>query len=143
MSGTKNRHASVVAFGPHRGVLILGASGAGKSRLALALIDQGAELVADDQVVLMAQGGSLYARAPRAIAGMIEARGVGLLRLSHRRLAQIALVVDLDRPRGARLPKPDTITIAGVTLICLPGTAKTPFARAIAHYISGAGCTEA
>ena len=34
---TANFHASAVAFGPTRGVLILGSSGSGKSRLALAL----------------------------------------------------------------------------------------------------------
>ncbi|WP_417600476.1 HPr kinase/phosphorylase [Pararhodobacter oceanensis] len=131
-----NRHASAVAFGPHRGLLILGASGRGKSSLALALITRGAQLLADDQVMLTPLEGALYARPPRSIAGLIEARGFGLLRLPHLRLARIALVVDLDRPAPPRLPAPETITILGVTLTCLSGTAEPAYAEALAHHIT-------
>ena len=44
-------HASAVALGPV-GLLIMGASGSGKSSLALELMARGAKLVADDQVVV-------------------------------------------------------------------------------------------
>ena len=131
-----NLHATAVAFGPSGGVLILGASGSGKSRLALALIGEGAQLVADDQVFLAADGGALFARAPRATAGLIEVRGLGILRFLHRRLARIRLAIDMDIP-VARLPARQTRTLNGVTIPCLPGTPDTMFARGVAHYLSG------
>ena len=61
------------------GVLILGASGVGKSDLALRLIADGALLVADDQTLVEARGDELWATAPATIAGLIEARGVGIV----------------------------------------------------------------
>ncbi|MBN8292759.1 serine kinase [Rhodobacter sp. NTK016B] len=130
-----NLHASCVAFDPARGVLILGPSGAGKSRLALALVEQGARLVADDQVLLCRDGGALYARAPRAIDSLIEARGLGLLRLPPLRLARIALAIDLAAP-PARLPDPAPTRIGGVTIACLPGRADSSFARGLRHYLT-------
>lgn len=140
MTCAANTHASVVAFGPRGGVLILGPSGAGKSRLSLALIDAGAQLVADDQVFLSTLSGRLFARTPRSIAGLIEARGLGILRLAHRRLAQVAAVVDLGvasaSTPGPRPASPETCVYGGVTIPCLRGTPDTPFARAIAHYIT-------
>ncbi|MFN4101402.1 MAG: HPr kinase/phosphorylase [Pararhodobacter sp.] len=129
-----NHHASAVAFGPMRGVLILGPSGAGKSRLALALIGCGAQLVADDQVLLCQSGGALYARAPRSISGLIEARGLGLLCLAVRRLARIVLAVDLSLP-AVRMPEPALRSVAGVTIPCIPGRADSSFARSLGHYV--------
>jgi len=129
-----NLHASAVAFGPERGVLILGPSGSGKSSLALALIGEGAQLVADDQVLLCPADGRLFVRAPRPTEGLIEARGLGLLRLTARRLARIVLAVDLALP-PLRLPDPVPRRIAGVTILCLPGRPDSSFARALAAYL--------
>jgi HPr kinase/phosphorylase len=106
-------HGAAVAFAG-RGVLILGASGSGKSGLALRLIGLGAALVADDRVVLERRGGALVARAPVALAGLIEARGVGILRAPAVPEAPVALVVDLDRAPAARMPQPQTITYHGI-----------------------------
>lgn len=135
-----NLHASAVAFGPARGVLILGPSGAGKSSLALALIGEGAQLVADDQVLLCPDGDALYVRAPRALDGLIEARGLGPLRLIARRLARIVLAVDLTLPH-VRLPEPEPRLIGGVTIPCLPGRADSSFSRALAHYLQSLNVT--
>lgn len=131
-----NLHASAVAFGPGRGVLILGPSGSGKSRLALALIGEGAQLVADDQVLLCPDRGALYVRAPRPIAGLIEARGLGPIRLAARRLARMVLAVDMALA-SRRLPEPAERCISGVTIPCLPGRADSSFARGLAHYLRG------
>src|ERR687898_3364772 len=65
------------------GVVLLGASGCGKSDLALRLIDRGARLVADDLVTVERHGRRLIARAPEAIAGLMEVRGLGIMRLDH------------------------------------------------------------
>ena len=73
-------HATAVAI-DGRALLLRGPSGAGKSDLALRLIDAGARLIADDQSVLRREGGRLLAAVPAAIAGLIEVRGVGILRV--------------------------------------------------------------
>lgn len=98
-------HASCVAF-DEGGVLLRGPSGAGKSDLALRLIDRGARLVADDRVDLDRHGGRVRARAPAALAGLMEIRGLGIVRMPFAAEADVALVVDLV-PRGEveRLPE--------------------------------------
>ena len=99
-----NIHASCVALG-RKGVLLLGPSGAGKSDLALRLMDQGATLVADDRTILFIAKGALHARAPASIKGLLEIRGLGIVKRPVRTSVKIALVVRLGR-EGARLPKP-------------------------------------
>ena len=112
-------HATCVAL-PEGGVLLRGESGAGKSDLALRLIDGGARLVADDRTALTREGETLIARPPATIAGLIEARGVGILRLPPERLASqvaIALIVDLvASPSVERLPEAAYETLLGVSL---------------------------
>jgi serine kinase of HPr protein (carbohydrate metabolism regulator) len=91
------------------GVLIRGASGSGKSMLILDLIDsdaEGARLVADDRVLVRAESGRLVADVPPTIAGLIELRGVGLLRRAFVAPVVIRLVVDLVPAEAApRLPE--------------------------------------
>jgi HPr kinase/phosphorylase len=105
-------HASAVLVGA-RAVLIRGPTGAGKSRLALGLIAAAqtgllpfARLVADDRVELQACNGRLLARAPSALAGLIEARGLGIRRVPHELVAIIGTVVDLAAADAQRLPGP-------------------------------------
>lgn len=95
-------HATTVAI-DGRAVMLRGASGAGKSDLALRLIDRGAALVADDRTVLTVHGGAVIASAPRAIAGRIEVRGVGIVALPTR-AAPLALIIDLGVEE--RMPEP-------------------------------------
>ena len=88
------------------GVLLLGPSGAGKSDLALRLIAAGAMLVADDRTDLAIEDGGLVATPPKALAGLIEVRNLGIVALPHRSSARIALVVDLTPGAApARLPQ--------------------------------------
>jgi HPr kinase/phosphorylase len=97
-------HASAVAV-DGRGLLITGASGAGKSNLALALIGLGALLVSDDQTTLnlVATRVVLGCPAPE-LRGVIEVRGMGLMRAPAVDHADLALVVDLDSIETQRLP---------------------------------------
>ncbi|WP_371810327.1 HPr kinase/phosphorylase [Ruegeria sp. HKCCD8929] len=97
-------HASCVCVAG-KGLLIAGASGTGKSALALAMMGYGADLVADDRVELSTDGKQVMARAPEAITGLIEARGVGLLRATAVDPVPLSYVVDLDRTEDARLPE--------------------------------------
>ena len=107
-------HASCVAL-HGRGVLIFGASGRGKSDLALRLIDRGARLVSDDYTILRVSGGRLLAAPPPKIAGKIEVRGVGLLELDYEDDIPLSLAVDLDREPD-RLPEPTRVSFLGLSL---------------------------
>lgn len=116
-------HATCVAIGG-RAVLLCGASGSGKSDLALRLIDRGAELVADDQVLLLREGAALRASPPDTIAGKIEVRGVGIVAMPHRVAMPVSLIIQLDDP-VARMPLDErTRTLAGVAV---PVVALAPF----------------
>jgi serine kinase of HPr protein (carbohydrate metabolism regulator) len=97
-------HASCVAIGG-RGVLIEGASGAGKSDLSLRLIDRGAVLISDDYCHLRREGGTLIASPPPTIAGKIEVRGVGIVETTYQDSAPVSLLVVVGEP-AARLPEP-------------------------------------
>jgi HPr kinase/phosphorylase len=87
-------HATAIAI-DGRAALLRGASGAGKSDLALRLIDHGARLVADDQVELRRLGERVLVRAPAAIAGLIEIRGLGIIRVEALAEATLVMFVDL------------------------------------------------
>ena len=97
--------------------LLRGPPGSGKSDLALRLIDLGARLVADDQVVLTRHGQRVVASAPPTLAGMIEVRGLGVMRVQGVAEASLGLVVDLVAPEKVeRVPEPATCEFLGVTL---------------------------
>jgi HPr kinase/phosphorylase len=117
-------HASCVLFGA-RAALIRGPSGSGKSRLALELVQAAASgvlrfarLVADDRVHLVPSGGRLLARPAGPLAGLIEVRGVGLLRLPYEASAVVGLVVDLGSKDASRLPDPERrkVVVNGILL---------------------------
>ncbi len=109
-------HASCVAIGS-TGVLIRGPSGSGKSDLALRLIDDGAMLVADDQVHLESVSGELIASPHNALAGKIEIRGCGIIDLPYRKTVAIGLVIDLqERVDIPRLPEVITCNFSGHSL---------------------------
>jgi len=94
-----------------RAALIRGPSGSGKSWLALELIAAArtgllpfARLVGDDRVHLEVAGGRLLARSAEALAGLIEVRGTGPLRVPYEPSAVVGFVVDLAAADASRLP---------------------------------------
>lgn len=111
-----------------RGVLLRGPSGAGKSDLALRLIEADGRLVADDQTRITRNGRTLLAAAPAALAGLIEVRGIGIVKLARGQLlsrASLSLLVDLvPIDRIERLPEPAKEDLLGVRL---PVLALAPF----------------
>lgn len=125
--------ASAVAIGG-RALLIEGPPGSGKSSLALALIDRGAGLIGDDAVTLHAEGGRLLASQPPNIAGLLEVRGVGLVRLELAPPAPVALILALGGAYPDRLPQSPlpARSIAGLAVPVLgfePGLAPAPRAE--------------
>jgi HPr kinase/phosphorylase len=117
-------HATAVAI-DGGAILLRGPPGCGKSDLALRLIEGGARLIADDQALLLRPDGHVLVRAPATIAGLIEVRGIGILRLDSLDEVRLALVVDLV-PAGQieRLPEPQFETILG---LAIPLLALAPF----------------
>ena len=139
--GAPTVHASAVLVGA-RAVLIRGPSGAGKSRLAWELIGAArtavaafARLVGDDRVQLQSAHGRLLVRPAEALAGLIELRGVGILRCDHEPCAVVGVVVDLAVAEAERLPaREETVILEGVTLPRLavaPAVAALPMILAI------------
>ncbi len=120
-----------------RGVLILGPSGSGKSALALQLIAFGAILVSDDRTEITRSDDRLTASVPPSIAGLIEARGVGILWAEHAGPVPLGLIVDLGQPEAGRLPQRHEHTLLGLTLPCLHNPANMHFAAAIHVYMRG------
>lgn len=145
-AGPEVIHASCVAV-DGRGLLILGPSGAGKSALALQLMALGADLVADDRVEISVSPevsddsptqARLLARSPAPLAGLIEARGVGILQAPFLNQAEITLVVDLSQPETDRLPPRRHATLLGVQLpLVLKGT-DLHFHASVLCYLKGA-----
>ncbi len=129
-------HASAVLVGA-RAVLIRGPAGSGKSRLALALIEAAkdgrlpfARLVADDRALLDASHGRLLVRPPAALAGLLEVRGFGIVRLPFEPLAVVGWVVDLAAADAERLPplSAGATEVFGIRLPRLPVAAEeNPF----------------
>jgi serine kinase of HPr protein (carbohydrate metabolism regulator) len=118
-------HATAVAIG-RRGVLITGASGAGKSDLAFRLIDRGAVLISDDQVALSVVDGRLKAAPPARIAGLIEVRGIGLVPMEHCADTFISLVVELGA--SERMPEPSQRELQGIAIPCATFDPREPSA---------------
>lgn len=124
MTGNILVHGTAVAI-DGAAVLLRGASGAGKSDLALRLIDRGARLVADDQAELRRAEDHVLVGAPPVIAGLIEVRGVGILRLDAVPATRLALLVDLvSSAEVERLPGSRFEEILGVAV---PVIALAPF----------------
>ena len=112
-------HASCVSVSG-RGVLLRGAPGAGKSDLALRLIDGGATLVSDDQVALTSGGVILLAAPPTRSAGLLEVRGIGIVRVACVLQCPLHLVVDLVAPEAVeRMPEAATVDLCGQRLPCM------------------------
>lgn len=108
-------HASAVAW-CGKGILLHGASGAGKSSLTARLLAMGGYLVADDLVRVQAQDRSLYASAVAA-DGLIELRGGGIFRLATIKGVRVSLWVELEPGSGGeRLPERRCTHLLGVDL---------------------------
>ncbi len=123
-------HATCVAW-YGRGVLITGASGAGKSSLGLVLMAMGCSLVADDRVRIRRDDERLIATSPPSIVGRIEARGIGILDAESQPDAQVALAVDLDHAETARMPQRRILTLLGCDVPLIWRSEGPQFAPAI------------
>jgi HPr kinase/phosphorylase len=128
-------HATCVAVDA-RGLLILGPAGAGKSALAIRLIALGATLVSDDRTLVVSDQGRLSASCPNpALQGLIEARGLGILRAPSTDSVDLALAADLGQPELDRLPPRRTVTILGLQLSLVLHPQNDHFPDALMLYL--------
>jgi serine kinase of HPr protein (carbohydrate metabolism regulator) len=136
--GHRNIHATAIVVGT-RGLLFVGPSGSGKSTLAFNCLAAArirgisAALISDDQVFVKLQAGELIAAAPSSIAGLLELRGSGIIRLENVVEAPLHLAVQaIDIASCERLPPRDeTYDCAGLAslpLIRLRSTGLDPLA---------------
>jgi serine kinase of HPr protein (carbohydrate metabolism regulator) len=139
-----NMHASAVVVGD-RGVLISGASGLGKTGLALALVMYAHSigwfgcLVGDDQLLLSAHDGRLFCETPETLAGLVEVRGLGPRPIVHEAKAPVDLHVALvDRRDAQRFQEPGTELLAGcrIPFLKLAGGDHQAALRAVASFLA-------
>lgn len=147
-------HGTCVALG-RTAALLRGPSGSGKSDLALRFLFlarrgpaalEAPKLVADDQVVLSRDGGTIRVRPPDTIAGKLEVRGVGIVEVKWAPEADLALIVDLVPPdQVERMPPHETIDILGLhveRLKLTPFEASAPIKLAAAMARARAGSAD-
>jgi serine kinase of HPr protein (carbohydrate metabolism regulator) len=136
----KSLHATCIAL-DGLGILLLGPPGSGKSSLALQMIDMpglgsgshllSTRLVADDQVLLERRGGDIIASAPASLAGLLEVRGLGLVKVEAMASTPLKLVVELATPAATeRMPGHRFTELLGVGLPLIGLDASLPAAPA-------------
>lgn len=108
--GAVNIHGTAIVVAT-TGILFLGPSGSGKSSLAFSCLAAAkplgifSALVADDRVLISRRNDHVIAECPPSIAGLIEVRGTGILRIPHISPVLIHYAVLPVDPAGAeRLP---------------------------------------
>ena len=138
---TEQAHASAVAFSD-QGCLITGAAGTGKSTLALELIALDGTLVADDRVDLFRRGDALLMSCPGPIRGLIEARGVGLIRMTAAEPTFVSIWIDLDSSAAERLPRPQNRDLLGVPVPAIFGPYRPGLAAAAKALLTGGSLTD-
>ena len=123
----KNIYGTTVVV-KSKGILIIGASGAGKSDIALRLIfNHQAKLIADDRTDIDVISNKIHASAPSSIKGLLEVRGVGIISVESEDVAPIEMVVELVSEKCERMPERAFYELEGV---------KIPFIKLCASEIS-------
>ena len=103
----------------HKGILLIGPSGSGKSDLALRLIkEKQAILISDDRTNIEIVSGAIIASCPQTIQGLLEVRGIGIVKMPHKKQSKISLVIELTNNLSQieRLPLFETITLLGIEI---------------------------
>ncbi|MEM7506842.1 MAG: serine kinase [Pseudomonadota bacterium] len=131
-------HASAVAY-RGRGLLICGSSGSGKTSLAVEMLALGADLIADDQVLVRAHRGDPSLSPPVGIQGLMELRGIGLIRLPSLSDIPLSLMVDLDQAPRERLPEPAFRDLLGHPVHLIMGKGHPGLAPALLAVMAAGG----
>ena len=127
-------HGTAVAMSG-RGVLVLGASGTGKTGLAAQLMVMGGHLVSDDLVVLIRDGETLKAARPDAGPAALELRGLGIVTVPTVGPVPLAGVLQLG-PSSGRLPDAEVVTLLGCRLPLLRHPARYDTAAKLSLWLT-------
>ncbi len=133
-----SQHGTAVSING-QGILIIGPSGSGKSDLALRLIDRGAILISDDQVLLRQSGSHLIMSGPKKLQGYLEVRGLGIVPFDFVQNIPLCLMVYLVSDNmTARLPDEtdqivSTVPIKTIKLQAFDPSAPIKIELAIKH----------
>ena len=112
----KNIHATCINLNS-KGVLILGDSGSGKSDLALRLITMfSAKLVGDDRINIKKNNRKIIASSPDVLKGLLEVRGVGVIKINYKEETSVDLVIKLTSEKIERMPESLKYELDGVSL---------------------------
>lgn len=95
----------------------------------------GANLIADDRVILQRNGDQIMASAPPSISGLIEARGIGILRAAPAKPAAVQVVIDLDQIELGRMPERRQTQLLGQSVPLLFKLDAPHFAAALMQYL--------
>lgn len=101
---SKNLYATSISI-EDNGIMIIGSSGSGKSDLALRLIDSGGTLISDDRTVCERKDNKIFLFTLKEIKGLIEVRGVGIIKVPYVENVQLKLLVSLTEEKLDRLPR--------------------------------------
>lgn len=105
--------ASCISIGG-AALLISGESGIGKSELALALIDRGAQLISDDHTALRLENGRIVASSAPNISGLLEVRNLGLVQMEPGPDCPVVLLIELNRAAPRWIERSQQRVILGV-----------------------------
>jgi HPr kinase/phosphorylase len=98
---------------------------------------RGAGLVADDRTVITpSHGGPPVASSPAPLVGLIEARGLGLIRVEAAPPAPVVAVLDLGKEETERLPSPKWLRLCGTDIAWFHPYRSAYFPEAILHYLA-------
>jgi HPr kinase/phosphorylase len=121
MHSQRHLHGSCVSRNGEA-ILLIGAPGTGKSDLVLRLLSRGFDLVADDRVIVT---DGIACGSPE-LAGLLEVRGLGIVRLPFRAQARVVLVVELAG-NADRMPMPERYPDLDLPLVRIdPAAASAP-----------------
>lgn len=116
MSGAGAAYQATAVAIDGRALLIEGAPGSGKSSLALALIDRGAQLIGDDSVMLECMGDRVRVCPHPNTRGLLEVRNLGLVAMPVVDGAPVGLVVRLDETAPRFIEQAETAVLAGMAV---------------------------
>lgn len=125
-------HGTCVALGD-RAALLRGASGSGKSDLALRFLALAEEdglragLVSDDQVWIDARDRGVTVTTPKGLAGLIEIRGLGIKRVPFLPSAELVLICDLVAAENVPRMPPEPLERAALAGVEIPILRLAPF----------------
>ena len=130
----ESHHGVLMRISGH-GILIIGSAGIGKSSLALELISQGHQLIADDVVEFSKQGNSVIGYCPPMLEGLLHTRELGLISIPtvfgknswrhHQKLDRVISLQSSFNPK-IELTTENTHSLLGISFPLLTLAINTP-----------------